>query len=64
MDLPVLRIVHGIIVIDAGLLLDDLGLSAAAGHGAAEKDVDQQHDGKQHAEGDTEVGQPARVQIA
>ena len=43
-SLPVLGLVDWIVVVDAGLLLDDLRLGAAAGHGAAEEDVDEQHD--------------------
>jgi hypothetical protein len=30
--LPVLRLVDGVVIIDAGLLLDDLSLGAGAGH--------------------------------
>jgi hypothetical protein len=30
--LPVLRLIDGVVIIDAGLLLDDLGLGAGAGH--------------------------------
>ena len=61
MDWPILGLVDGVVVVDAGLLLDDLGLGAAAGHGAAEEDVDEQHDAKQDAKCDAEVGQPIGV---
>jgi hypothetical protein len=60
-SLPVLWLVDGIVVVDAGLLLDDLRLCAAAGHGAAEEDVDEQHDAEEHTERDAEVGQPVGV---
>jgi hypothetical protein len=59
--LPVLGLVDGIVVVDAGLLLDDLRLGAAAGHGAAEEDVDEEHDAEEHTECDAEVGQPVGV---
>ena len=36
-------------------------LGATAGHGAAEEDVDEQHDGEEDAEGNAEVGQPGGV---
>ncbi len=60
-SLPVLWLVDGIVVVDAGLLLDDLRLGAAAGHGAAEEDVDEQHDAEEHAKCDAEVGQPVGI---
>ena len=55
---PVLRVVDGVIVVDGGLLLDDLGPGAGARHGRAEEDVDQQHDGEEHAERDAQPQQP------
>lgn len=63
MYIPVLWIIHGVVVVDAGFLLDDLGLGAAAGHRAAQEDVDQQHDAEQHAEGDAQVCQPVGVDV-
>jgi hypothetical protein len=30
--LPVLRLIDGVIIVDAGLLLDDLSLGAGVGH--------------------------------
>ena len=59
--LPVLWFVDGVVVVDAGLLLDNLRLGAGAGHGAAEEDVDEEHDPEQDPEGDAEVGQPVGV---
>ena len=40
-----------VVVVNARLLLDDLGPGAAAGHGAAQEHVDQQHNPKQNSEG-------------
>ena len=40
-----------VIIVDTRLLLNDLGPGAAAGHGAAQEHVDQQHDPKQNSEG-------------
>jgi len=60
---PVLRIVV-VIVVDARLLLYYFSLGTAAGHSAAEEDVDEQHDGEEDPEGDAQVGQPRRVNRA
>merc|ERR1719282_1583828 len=61
----VLGVVHGVVVlVQARLLLDDLGPGAAAGHGTAEEDVDQQHDAEQDTEGDAEIRQPGWVEIS
>ena len=60
----ILRVVHGVVVvIDWRLLLDHLGPGAAAGHGATEEDVDQQHDAEEDTEGNAEVGEPGWVEI-
>ena len=40
-----------VVVVHARLLLNDLGPGAAAGHGAAQEHVDQQHNPKQNSEG-------------
>ena len=40
-----------VIIVDTRLLLNDLGPGAAAGHGAAQEHVDQQHNPKQNSEG-------------
>ena len=39
-------------------------LGTAAGHSAAEEDVDEQHDGEEDPERDAQVGQPRRVNRA
>ena len=64
MSLPVLWVVDGVVVVYAGLLLNDLRLGAAARHGATQEDVDQQHHAKQDPEGDAEVGEPGRVDLS
>ena len=61
MDLPVLRLVGGVVVVDGRLLLDDLTLGAGAGHGGAEEAVDEQHDAEQDPESDAEPHQPVGV---
>ena len=54
MFLPVLRVVDAVVVIDGGLLFDDLAPCAGAGHGRAEEDIDEEHDGEEDAERDAE----------
>ena len=56
--LPILWVVNAVIVIDGGLLLDDLAPGAGAGHGRAEEDVDEQHDGEEDPEGDAQPQEP------
>ena len=55
---PVLRLVDGIVVVNGGLLLYDLAPGARARHGGAEEDVDEEHDGEEHAERDAQPQQP------
>ena len=62
--LPILRFIDGIIVIDRRFLLYDLRLSAGAGHGRAEEDVDDQHDAEEDGKGDTEPHQPVAIVAA
>ena len=45
-------------------ILYHLGPAAAAGHGAAEKDVNEEHQTKEDSECNTEVCEPARVEIS
>lgn len=46
----------GVVVLDdRGVLLDDLGPSATAGHGRAQEDVYDEHYEEQHAQGDGQV---------
>jgi len=56
-----LRFIDGIVVIDGGLLLDDLGLGAGAGHGGAEEDVNEEHDAEEDCESNAEPHQPVGV---
>ncbi len=51
-------VVNGVVVVDGGLLLYDLGPGARAGHGGAEEDVNQEHDGEEDPEGDAKPQQP------
>ena len=51
----VLGVVHRVVVVNTRLLLNHLRPGAAAGHGAAEEDVDEQHDPEQYTEGDGET---------
>ncbi len=55
---PVVGVVEAVVVVDGGLLLDDLAARARAGHGGAKEDVDQEHDGEEDAEGDAQPHQP------
>ena len=55
---PILRVIDGVVVVDGWLLLDDLAARARAGHGRAEEDVNEEHDGEEHAERDAQPQQP------
>ena len=55
---PVLRLVNGVVVVNGGLLLYDLAPGARARHGGAEEDVDEEHDGEEHAERDAQPQEP------
>lgn len=46
---------------DAGLFLDDFCLGTRAGHGRAEKYVDDEHNQKEDAESDAQIEQPQRL---
>ena len=50
----VLRVVDAVVVVDGGLLLDDLASGAGTGHRGTQEDVDQQHDGEQDSERDAQ----------
>ena len=53
-----MRVVDAVVVVDGGLLLDDLAPRAGACHGGAEEDVDEEHNGEKNAEGDAKPNQP------
>jgi len=57
----VLGLVHRVVVIDAWFLLYHLSPGAAAGHGTAEEDIDEEHDSEEHTKGDSKVSQPGWV---
>ena len=60
-NLPVLRVIDGVVVIDWRFFFDDFWLCAWASHGWAEEYVDEQHDGEKDAEGDAEPRQPILI---